>query len=61
MNRRIQPTVKEVKPEDKTEISEIDAPPLSKELKKRWSDFIRKVYAAYLSQMPGRDAHHQLH
>src|SRR5262245_64591653 len=24
--------------------SEIDAPPLSKELKKRWSYFIRKVY-----------------
>ena len=32
------------KPEEKTEISEIDAPPLSKELKKRWSYFIRKVY-----------------
>ena len=29
---------------DETEISEIDAPPLSKELKKRWSHFIRKVY-----------------
>ena len=25
-------------------ISEIDAPPVSKELKKRWSYFIRKVY-----------------
>jgi len=33
-----------LKPEDKTEISEIDAPPVSKELKKRWSYFIRKVY-----------------
>src|SRR5215475_3860073 len=32
------------KSEEKTEISEIDAPPLSKELKKRWSYFIRKVY-----------------
>ena len=32
------------KPEKKTEISEIDAPALSKELKKRWSYFIRKVY-----------------
>ena len=32
------------KPEDKTEISEIDAPPVSKELKERWSYFIRKVY-----------------
>jgi hypothetical protein len=29
---------------EKTEISEIDASPLSKELKKRWSYFIRKVY-----------------
>jgi hypothetical protein len=35
---------KKEKPEDKTEISEIDAPPVSKELKKRWSYFIRKVY-----------------
>jgi hypothetical protein len=35
---------KREKPEDKTEISEIDAPPVSKELKKRWSYFIRKVY-----------------
>jgi hypothetical protein len=35
---------KKEKPEDKTEISEIDAPPLSKELKKRWAYFIRKVY-----------------
>ena len=30
--------------EDKTEISEIDATPVSKKLKKRWSYFIRKVY-----------------
>ncbi len=36
--------LKRKKPEEKTEISEIDAPPLSKELKKRWSYFIRKVY-----------------
>ena len=38
-------------------------PPLSKELKKRWSYFIRKVYETtrYLSQMPGRDAHHPFH
>ena len=35
---------KKEKPEEKTEISEINAPPLSKELKKRWSYFIRKVY-----------------
>ena len=35
---------KKKKPEEETEISEIDAPPLSKELKKRWSYFIRKVY-----------------
>ena len=35
---------KKEKPVDKTEISEIDAPPVSKELKKRWSYFIRKVY-----------------
>lgn len=35
---------KKEKPKDETEISEIDAPPLSKELKKRWSYFIRKVY-----------------
>ena len=35
---------KKEKPEDKTEISEIDAPPVSKELKKRWSYLIRKVY-----------------
>jgi hypothetical protein len=34
---------KKEKPEDKTEISEID-PALSKKLKKRWSYFIRKVY-----------------
>jgi hypothetical protein len=48
--------------QDKTEISEIDAPPVSKELKKRWSYFIRKVYETdpFLSQMTGRDAHHQL-
>jgi hypothetical protein len=32
------------KPKDETEISEIDAPPLSKELKKGWSYFILKVY-----------------
>jgi len=30
--------------QEKTEISEIDAPPISRELKKRWSYFIRKVY-----------------
>jgi hypothetical protein len=41
--RELQPTIKKVKPEDKTEISGIDAPPVSKELKKRWSYFIRKV------------------
>jgi hypothetical protein len=35
---------KKEKPEDKTEISEIDAPPVSKDLKKRWSYLIRKVY-----------------
>jgi hypothetical protein len=45
------------KPRDETEISEIEAAPISKELKKRWSYFIRKVC---ISQMPGRDAHHQL-
>ena len=32
------------KPEDETEINEIAAAPLSKEFKKRWSYFIRKVY-----------------
>jgi len=38
------------KPREATEISwkpeviEIEAPPVSKELKKRWSHFIRKVY-----------------
>jgi len=32
------------KSKDDTEISEIDAPPVSKELKKPWSYFIRKVY-----------------
>ena len=41
---------KKEKPQDETEISwkpeviEIEAPPVSKELKKRWSYFIRKVY-----------------
>jgi len=35
---------KKEKPKEETEISEIDAPALSKELKKRWSYFIRKVY-----------------
>jgi hypothetical protein len=35
---------KAAKPKDETEINEIDAVPLSKELKKRWSYFIRKVY-----------------
>jgi hypothetical protein len=35
---------KKEKPEDKTQIREIDAPPVSKELKKRWSYFIQKVY-----------------
>jgi hypothetical protein len=29
---------KKEKPEDKNEIREVDAPPLSRELKKRWSD-----------------------
>jgi len=33
-----------IRVQDETEISEIEAPPLSKELKKRWSYFIRKVY-----------------
>jgi len=37
-------SLKKEKPKDETEISEIDAAPLSKELKKRWSHFIRKVY-----------------
>ena len=37
---------KKEKPEEKTEISKIDAPPLSKEFKKRCSYFIRKVYEA---------------
>ena len=41
---------KKEKPKDETEISwkpeiiEIDGPPVSKGLKKRWSYFIRKVY-----------------
>ncbi|PYJ64880.1 MAG: hypothetical protein DME76_19240 [Verrucomicrobia bacterium] len=35
---------KKEKPKEETEISEIDAPALSKELKKRWSYFIRQVY-----------------
>ncbi len=35
---------KKEKPKDETEIIEIDAPPLSEELKKRSSYFIRKVY-----------------
>jgi len=35
---------KAAKPKGETEISEIDAAPLSKELKKRWAYFIRKVY-----------------
>ena len=35
---------KAAKPKDETEISEIDAAPLSKELKKRCAYFIRKVY-----------------
>jgi len=41
---------KKEKPKEETEISwkpeviEIEAPPVSKELKKRWSYFIRKVY-----------------
>jgi hypothetical protein len=30
---------KKEKPRDETEIREVDAPPLSKELKKRWSYF----------------------
>jgi len=29
----------------KPEVIEVDTPPVSKELKKRWSYFIRKVYA----------------
>jgi hypothetical protein len=35
---------KKDKPDEKTEIREIDALSLSRELKKRWSYFIRKVY-----------------
>jgi len=35
---------KKQKPEEKTDIRKIDAPPVSRELKKRWSYFIRKVY-----------------
>jgi len=42
--RELQPTIRKVKAENKTEISEIDAPQVSKKLKKRWSYFIRKVY-----------------
>jgi hypothetical protein len=33
-------------------IGEIDAPPLSKELKKRWSYFIRKVYETDPPDLP---------
>ena len=47
---------KKEKPEEKTEISEIDAPPFSKELKKRWSYFIRKVYEPDLPVRPRRQA-----
>jgi len=46
------------------EIIEIDPQPVSKELKKRWSYFIRKVYEIdplHMPQMPGRDENHQLH
>ena len=35
---------KAAKPKDETQINEIDAARLSKEFKKRWSCFIRKVY-----------------
>jgi Transposase, Mutator family/Putative transposase len=35
---------KKEKPEEKTDIREIDAPTISRELKKRWFYFIRKVY-----------------
>ena len=35
---------KKEKPKDETDMSEIDATPLSRKLKKRWSYFIRKVY-----------------
>jgi hypothetical protein len=35
----------------KPEIIEIDAPPVSKELKKRWSYFIRKVYETDITVM----------
>jgi hypothetical protein len=35
---------KKEKPEEKTDIREINAPTISRELKKRWSYFIRKVY-----------------
>ena len=47
----------------KPEVIEVDPPPISKELKKRWSYFIQKVYetahlySAYCPRMlrPGRD------
>jgi len=53
--------MKKEDPRDETEIREIDASPLSKELKKRWSYFIRKVYETDALLCPKRDAHHQLH
>jgi hypothetical protein len=42
--RRLAWQKKKEKPQEKTEIREIDALPVSKELKKRWFYFIRKVY-----------------
>ena len=44
-------------------ISEIDAPPVSKELKKRWSYFIREVYETDPLICPKfqGEMHHQLH
>jgi len=50
-------------PEENVEIIEIDPPAVSKELKKRWSYFIRKVYetAALTCPKCQRDGHHQLY
>lgn len=49
---------KKEEPKEETEISwkpeviEIEAPPVSKDLKKRWSYFIRKVYETRSSCLP---------
>jgi len=53
---------KEKVEEEPAEVTEVPPPPVSKELKRRWAYFIRKVYeTSCLPQVLRRNENHQLH